>query len=110
VTTVKAIIDKCTMQSVHEVRHITDEYGEFVVFNTGMEELTKVFVDLLGAPQKPAGVKPSDDDLTLTEGYGGIRINQTLFKRVFEDFILVAMYWPWEDGVRTTVKMAHLRK
>lgn len=108
--TLKAIIDKCSMPGVHEVRHITDDYGELVVHNSRIAEWDKILGDFLGPPKKPAGVEPSEDDLQMTKDYGGIWINQTLFKKEFEKFTLIAMYWPWQDDVHTTIKMAHLVK
>ena len=108
--TLKAIIDKCSMVSVHEVRHVTDHYGELVVYNAKMDKWNQIFVDLLGPPKKPLGVEPSDHDLELTQEYGGIWSNQTLFEKELDDFTLIAMYWPWQDGVHTTVKLAHVSK
>lgn len=104
------IIDRLGISHVHEVRHITDEYGELVVDNKDIEEWNRRFSDILGSPIKPAGVRPSKDDLNLTKNYGGIWASQTLFKKEYDDFTLIAMYWPWQDGAHVTVKMAHLRR
>lgn len=106
----KEIIDKCSMLNVHEVRHITDKYVELVFYNRTLDEWNKIFSDIFGLPKKPAGAKPSKDDLDLTEDYGGIRVNQTLFRKEFNGFTVMAMYWPWQDNVYTTLKMARLGK
>lgn len=89
---------------------MTDEYVELVFYNKKLREWDKIFSNILGPAKKPAGVKPSQDDLHLTKDYGGIWVNQTLFTKEFDDFTVIAMYWPWQDHVYTTLKMAHLRK
>jgi hypothetical protein len=107
--TLKEITDKCSESSIREVRHLADEYGEIVVYNTKIDEWTAVFVDLLGPPKKPSGVEPTEDDRQVAINYGGIWANQTLFKKELGDSTLLVMYWPWQDGVHTTVKMARIR-
>ncbi len=106
----KEIVQKCRMENVHEVRRITDDYVELVFYNKKLDQWNKTFFDILGPPKKPAGVKPSKEDLDLTEDYGGIWINQTLFRKEFGDSTVVAMYWPWQDEVHTTLKMANSKK
>jgi len=110
VMSLKEIIDRCGVSNVHEVRHITDEYGELVFYKRKVDEWNRVFSNILGPPVKPAGVEPSQDDRNLAKDYGGIWVNQTLFKKEFDGFTLIAMYWPWQDGVHVTLKMAHLKK
>lgn len=110
VMTLNEIIEKCSMLSVHEKRCITDEYGELVFYNRETAEWNKIFADIFGLALKPAGVNPTEDDLYLTKDYGGIWVDQTLFKREFGDVIVIAMFWPWSDGIHTTLKMALLNK
>ncbi|MBW2056458.1 MAG: hypothetical protein JRJ26_03070 [Deltaproteobacteria bacterium] len=107
--TLKEIVGRCNLSSVYEIRHVTEDYGEVVFYNRDMEEWNTVFLDSLGPPIKPACVEPSEDQRRLAEAYGGIWKNQTLFKREFDGFTLIAMYWPWQDQVHTTVKIARLR-
>jgi hypothetical protein len=108
--TLKEIIDKGSMQNIYEVRHITDDYVELVFWNKKLDKWNKIFCDTLGPPKKPAGVRPSKEDLDLTKDYGGIWINQTLFRKEFGDLTVIAMYWPWQGDVHTTLKMANLKK
>ncbi len=108
--TLKQIIDKCGMRNVCEVRRITDDYAELVFYNQKLDKWNKILGGILGSPKKPAGKEPSEDDLHLTRDYGGIWVNQTLFRKEFGDFTLIAMYWPWQDDIHTTLKMAHFRK
>ncbi len=37
--------------------------------------------------------------------YGGIRPDQTLYKKVFDKYVLIAMIWPWGDQQHMTLKM-----
>lgn len=108
--TLREIIEKCSGLSVYEERCITDEYGELVFYNQEITEWNKISADIFGPAVKPAGMKPTEDDLHLTKDYGGIWVDQTLFKGEFGDVIVIAMFWPWSDGIHTTLKMALLNK
>jgi hypothetical protein len=85
-----------------------DDYYEVVILNCEIDSWEKILTAILGPPRKPKGVKPSEDDLNLTRGSGGIRVNQTLFERSFGDYTIIVKFWPWDDNEHTTIKMAHL--
>ena len=70
----------------------------------------QVFKNILGPAVKPAGVKPTENDLQLTRDYGGIWINQILFKKEIGNVTFIAMFWPWQDDIHTTLRMAFLEK
>ena len=106
--TLREIIEKCSALGVCEERCITDEYGELVFYNREIDEWDKILADIFGHAIKPAGVSPSKDDLHLTKDYGGIWIDQTLFKKDFDDVTMIAMFWPWKDDIHTTLKVALL--
>ncbi|NIS61084.1 MAG: hypothetical protein GTO13_10385 [Proteobacteria bacterium] len=106
--TLSEIIEKCSMLRVHEKRCVTNEYGELVFYKRQTAEWNKKLADIFGPAIKPPGVKPTEDDLDLTKDYGGIWVDQTLFKREFGDGIMIAMFWPWSDGIHITLKMAFL--
>ncbi len=106
--TLNEILVRCSKLKIHEERNINDEYYELVIYNKDIDEWQKIFNELLGEPRKPKGVAPSKDDLDLTKESGGIRINQTLYEKKFEDVIIIAKFWPWDDDVHTTLKMALL--
>ena len=108
--TLKEIIEKCGRLSVREKRCITDEYGELVFYNREIDEWNKTFADIFGPAIKPAGSKPTEDDLDLTRDYGGIWIDQTLFRKNFDGVTIIAMFWPWQDAIHTTLKMALVEK
>ena len=106
----KEIIKKCGTLRIYEERCVTDEFYEIVFSNEDTDEWNKRFADILGHAIKPAGIQPTKDDQYLTKDYGGIWLEQTLFRREFDDGTVIAMFWPWQDGIHTTLKMALLKK
>ncbi|MDB4349505.1 hypothetical protein OAA99_00965 [Omnitrophica bacterium] len=104
------IIKRCDALSVYEERCASDEYYEIVFYTKDTDEWNKIFINVFGHPIKPAGARPTKHDLRLTKNYKGVYDNQTLFKKEFDDVTVIAMFWPWEDGNFTTLKMAVLRK
>ena len=108
--TLKEIIKKCSMLSTYGELQITDEYGELVFYNKEIDGWSKIFVDILGPPIKPAGIEPTKYDLHLTKDYGGIFGNQILFKKEFADVTVIAMFWPWQDNIHTTLKIVLFKK
>jgi hypothetical protein len=108
--TAKEIIEKCSSLAVEEQRSVSDGYIELVFFTKDADAWTKALGEVLGPAVKAAGVEPTEDDLNSTEDYGGIHGNQTLFKKDFADTCAIAMFWPWSDGIHTTLKAALLKK
>ncbi len=106
----KEIIDCCSHLKIREKRCLTDDFIELVFKNEEVDEWHRVLSAFLGDPIKPKGQEPSDDDLKLTEKTGGIRIEQTLFEKEFEDASIIAKFWPWMDNIHTTLRMALLQK
>jgi hypothetical protein len=102
------IIDKCGGLSIREKRCVTEDYIELVFYSKELEKWSRIISDILGPANKPAGVKPTTDDLNLTKNSGGIRFDQTLYGKVFKDDIIIAMFCPWQDDLHTTLKMTLL--
>lgn len=107
--TIKEIRERCGKLSVHEEREVSDDYAELVFYNKDLNEWNKALIDTLGPAIKPAGVEPTKENLRLTENYGGIYDNQTLFKKDFGNVSVLAMFWPWQDNTHTTLKVALLK-
>ena len=108
--TLKEIIQRCSMLSIFEKRDSADEYNELVFYSKDIDQWYKIFADILGPAAKPEGVKPTKDVSALTKDYGGIYENQTLFKKEFDGATVIAMFWPWQSGVHTTLKLVLLKK
>jgi hypothetical protein len=107
--TLKEIIKKCRTLSISELRRNSDEFCELVFYNEDIDGWNTIFADILGHPVKPPGIEPTEDDQHLTRDYGGTRVDQTVFRKEFDDVTVMAMFWPWQDGIHTTLKMALLR-
>ncbi len=108
--TLKEIFEQCSILNVMDERCISDDYVWLVFSNEEAQKWNELFADILGPAIKPAGVTPSQEDLVLTKDYGGIRKDQTLFKKEFDDYTVIAMFWPWQDKVRTTLKMVLFKR
>jgi hypothetical protein len=105
----KDILSKISHININEKRTLSEEYSELVFLNKDIEELYKVFADIFGEPLKKQGAKPSKDILRLTKEYGGVWEDQTLFKKDNEQSTIIAMFWPWQDNMHTTLKMAAIK-
>lgn len=106
---IKEIIEKRKDLAVYEERSVSNDYYEIVFYTKDSEEWNRILENILGAAAKPAGKEPSEKDVELTKEYGGVRDNQALYKKQFGDVIVVAMFWPWQDEVRTTLKIGFVK-
>lgn len=106
----KKIIEKCSTLNIYEKRSVTDKYCELVFYSKDTNKCNKIFTEIFGQATKPAGTKPTKDNMRLVKDYGGISANQTLFNKDFDNATVIAMLWPWQDGVFTTLKIALLEK
>lgn len=107
--TLEEIFQKLGSLEVSEERCRTYEYGELVFYREEEEKWNNMFTDILGPAVKLPGAKPTREDQLLTQDYGGIRYDQTLFKKDFGDSTVVAMFWPWQDKVHVTLKIILLK-
>ena len=106
----KEIVSRFSGLHIEEIRSSSEDAQELVFTNERIEEWDKVFQEILGPAVKPKGTKPTKEDSQLTADYGGIFANQTLYRKEFGDETIVAMLWPWQDGVHITLKMVLLKK
>lgn len=104
----KEIVDKCNHLKVIEKRCISDEFVDLVFASDDIDELQRILTDFLGEPRKPKGQTPNIQDLQLTSNTGGIRTEQTLFEKEFQDGTVIAKFWPWQNKTHTTLRMALL--
>ena len=106
----RQITDCFSSLNVVEKRCLNDEFVELVFSNKELDEWYRIVSAFLGAPTKPQGKEPSEQDLKITSATGGIRLDQTLFEHEFENGTIVAKFWPWQDNAHITLKMALLMK
>lgn len=108
--TLMEILQKCGELAVYEKRKMEAEYNELVVFNKDLSRWERIFGEIFGPPAKPPGREISVEDFKLTKPYGGVQDNQTLFKKETADAVMIAMFWPWQDMVHTTIKIVVIKK
>lgn len=104
------ILQNCDQLEVVERRCITDDFVDLVFLNKDLGSWQSILSETLGHPVKPQGQAPSAKNLELTSKTGGIRIEQTLFEKEFDEGTVVAKFWPWKDNEHTTLRMALLLK
>jgi len=106
----REIIDCCGSLNIIEKRCISEDFVELVFQNEEIAEWQRILTAFLGKPQKPEGQQPSPKDLELTKNTGGIRLDQTLFEKDFENGAVIAKFWPWKDKIHITLRMALLER
>jgi hypothetical protein len=106
----REIIDCCSDLTITEKRCISDDFIELVFRNEDVEDWQRILTAFLGGPSKPEGREPTAKNLETTASTGGIRIEQTLFEKEFENGSIIAKFWPWKDHIHTTLRMALLEK
>lgn len=108
--TLKEIFDHCRRLPICERRDETEEYVEFVFYSKDITQWDTLFGSFLGPVLKAAGIKPSPEVTRLTEKFGGIWDDQTVFRKDFGTETIIAMFWPWKDQKHTTLKMFMVKK
>lgn len=104
----REITDCCVHLDVQEKRCEREDLFELVFFQKDVAEWGRILAAFLGDPVKPSGKAPTAKDLEITEGTGSIRIEQTLYEKNFDDGVIIAKFWPWQDGNYITLRMAML--
>ena len=108
--TLKNIIKRCSKLGICEQRLVTDTYYELVFYSKDTGQWSEIFTDMLGQAIKAPGVEPTEDVLSITKDYGGSYGDQTLFKKEFDGVTVIAMFWPWRNGIATTLKVIALER
>lgn len=104
----KELTENCSQIKIDEIRSDSQSYCEYVFSGENTTSCYNLCLKILGKPSKPAGTNPEKEDKDLTANFGGIFSNQTLFKKEDANETVLAMFWPWQDGIHTTVKVASL--
>jgi len=102
------ILQNCGRLEVVEKRCVTDDFVDLVFLNKDLTSWQHILSETLGSPVKPEGQAPSMENLQVTSKTGGIRIEQTLFEKEFDEGTVIAKLWPWKDNEHTTLRMALL--
>ena len=105
--TYSQLLEEIEKIPVSEARIDSANIKEFVVKSDFVIELHLAFQNFFGPHFKAPGDSPSSTDKKHAAFLGGIRENQTLYYIEKEGYAHCAMLWPWTDGERCTVKLAH---
>ena len=107
---IQDITEKFGNLKIFEKRCINEEYAEIVFFTEQLDHCSKILEDFLGPAVKPPGLEPSENHKKVADVFGGILFNQTLFQKDYDDIIIIAMFWPWQNGKQVTLKIAASRE
>lgn len=107
--TFAALVEAVKKVRLQELRASSDNYFEVVVKKADLPEIEVLFSSHFGTPFKPAGVSSSKDAHRISEPFGGIRPNQTMYLRRDKEGDSIAFFWPWGCGTQVTVKVILVR-
>ena len=82
-----------------------DNYFEAVVVKNELNRLNERLNNIFGEPAWPSKNRLSFKMQETVNDFGGIMPGQTLYFKGEGVDSIFAMLWPWQDGVRTTVKI-----
>ena len=82
-----------------------DNYFEAVVIKEEVSKLSEKLQRSFGSPAWPSKNRLAFQAQEAVKGFGGIMPGQTLYFRSEGVSSIFAMLWPWQDGMRTTVKI-----
>jgi len=82
-----------------------DNYFEAVVVKEEIAKLNERLKGVFGEPAWPSKNRLAFPAQEAVKGFGGIMAGQTLYFKSEGENAVFAMLWPWQDGVRTTVKI-----
>ncbi|MBF0478984.1 MAG: hypothetical protein HQL26_05840 [Candidatus Omnitrophica bacterium] len=103
--TINDVLDPVLKLRLVEKRGVEEDFAEIVFHSKDTKLWVEELKKTLGEPAKPAGERPGEEHLKLTEKYGGIWANQTLFFKNCGTFVFLGMFWPWSNGQQTTFKL-----
>jgi hypothetical protein len=100
------LLTQVKKEPLAETRQETDDYFEAVVKAENIAGICRALELYFGPAFKPAGQVPTRDQAARVVHLGGIQKNQILYYVERENLSNCAMIWPWNDGTRSTLKIA----
>jgi len=88
-----------------ELRFDEPESVEIVFGSAQYEDLESVLEPYFGPAAKPRGVNPAREITDLTEAFGGVRDDQTLYYLENDGACYFGMIWPWGDRASMTLRL-----
>ncbi len=105
--TFEGLLNEIRKIPVFESRIDEEDMKEFVIESNQITPLHLILQEFFGKEFKSPGQNPSLEDKRHAARWGGVRQYQTLYYNENLGFQNCAMFWPWNDGDRCTVKIAH---
>ena len=87
------------------MRSDSEELLEAVLNKSELEVLSARLVKVFGEPVYPSKKSYPFNPEKLAEDYGGIMRGQILYYLEQKENPVLAMLWPWQDGVNITLKL-----
>jgi hypothetical protein len=91
--------------SFDALRTDCDNFFEAVVLQQELEKLHLHLKSIMGEPVFPSRNRLPIKVQEAVNGFGGIMPGQTLYYKTTGTDSVLAMFWPWKDGQRTTIKI-----
>jgi len=104
-----ALFEQCKSLKTLEQRFDDENYKELVFFAEDLPRWREVIEGQCGPAEKLPGVEPSAAHQQLTQRYGGLSREQTLYNDRGENGHTIIMFWPWKDKKHITLKMVILK-
>lgn len=82
-----------------------DNFFEAVLIKDELQRLNRRLKSFLGEPLYPSKSRLPLKVRRQINAFGGIMPGQTLYYKAEADAVFFAMLWPWNDGLRTTLKI-----
>jgi hypothetical protein len=101
----KELLTLCQELKIADLRHADEEYAEAVIYMQDLPLWQQKLDHMLGQALKPAGRKPDAGHDALANSHGGVKKDQILYHKKFEQNGLVALLWPWQDKIKITMKI-----
>ncbi|MFH0854968.1 MAG: hypothetical protein V1869_00415 [Candidatus Omnitrophota bacterium] len=92
---------------VEALRSDESDYFEAVIIKDELAKLNERLKIFFGEPASASKNGLPSEIQDKINGFGGIMPGQTLYFRNEGSDSIFAMLWPWQDGVRTTLKIVH---
>lgn len=105
---IESIATQLSNLPIQENRQTTEAYHEVVIYNKDIDDWNKILSEILGPPLKAPGDPVSDKQKSITEYYGGLDDEQSLYYLQTANYSFIAMLWPWGNDENTTLKIAKI--
>jgi hypothetical protein len=101
----KSLKQDIKLMAFDSVRRDEADYFEAVFFKQDLIKVVAKVSNALGEILYPSSKSLDKKFENFILEYGGIQKGQSLYCKESGDFIVLAMFWPWQDGEHITLKL-----